>query len=229
LRCVFDTNALVSALLLPDSNPRQALDIVLRKGKVLLSFAALAELYEVLSRKQFRRYIDEQDIRSYLAALMQTHYHTATKYMELYSELATRCDLRFHISVESDRDRLPGLPRPASSVAKRLQAAKTLKAAGLRVVITVSPLLPIREPCTFFQRIADVADAVVIDHFIEGDGTPNGSRTMKTALPDAMSAVDPHSIDLEYRDQMIGIAQEIMPGRVGVNVDGFAGCFLPPP
>ena len=42
---------------------------MLRKGKVLLSFAALAELYEVLSRKQFRRYIDEQDIRSYLAAL----------------------------------------------------------------------------------------------------------------------------------------------------------------
>lgn len=69
MRCVFDTNALVSALLLPDSKPRQALDLVLRKGKVLLSFAALAELYEVLGRKQFRRYVDEEDIRSFLAAL----------------------------------------------------------------------------------------------------------------------------------------------------------------
>jgi len=36
---------------------------------VLLSFAALAELYEVLSRKQFRRYVDDADIRSFLAAL----------------------------------------------------------------------------------------------------------------------------------------------------------------
>jgi DNA repair photolyase len=161
--------------------------------------------------------------------IVQTHSHTATKYMALYSELATRCDLRFHISVESDRDRLPGLPPPASSVAKRLETAKTLKAAGLRVVITVSPLLPIREPSTFFTRIASVADAVVIDHFIQGDGTPEGSRTMKTALPDAMSALDPNSVALEYRDQMVGVAQEIMPGRVGVNVDGFAGRFLPPP
>ena len=69
MRCVFDTNVLVSALLLPDSKPRHALDMALRKGKVLLSFAALAELYEVLSRKRFRRYVDEEDIRSFLAAL----------------------------------------------------------------------------------------------------------------------------------------------------------------
>jgi uncharacterized protein len=69
LRCVFDTNVLVSALLLPDSKPRKALDLALRKGKVLLSFSTLAELYEVLSRKQFRRYVDDEDVRSFLAAL----------------------------------------------------------------------------------------------------------------------------------------------------------------
>jgi len=69
LRCVFDTNVLVSALLLPESKPRQALGLALRKGKVLLSFAALAELYEVLTRKRFRKYVDEEDIRSFLAAL----------------------------------------------------------------------------------------------------------------------------------------------------------------
>jgi uncharacterized protein len=69
LRCVFDTNVLVSALLLPDSTPRHSLDRALARGKVLLSFAALAELYEVLSRKQLRRYIDDGDIRNFLAAL----------------------------------------------------------------------------------------------------------------------------------------------------------------
>ena len=69
MRCVFDTNVLVSALLLPDSAPRHALDRALAQGKVLLSFAALAELYEVLSRKQFRRYADDADIRSFLATL----------------------------------------------------------------------------------------------------------------------------------------------------------------
>jgi len=69
LRCVFDTNVLVSALLLPDSKPRHALDMAVREGKILLSFAVLAELYEVLSRKRFRRYVDEEDIRSFVAAL----------------------------------------------------------------------------------------------------------------------------------------------------------------
>jgi putative PIN family toxin of toxin-antitoxin system len=69
LRCVFDTNVLVSALLLPDSKPRHALELAIQKGRVLLSFATLAELYEVLGRKKFLRYIDEDDIRSFLAAL----------------------------------------------------------------------------------------------------------------------------------------------------------------
>lgn len=75
MRCVFDTNVLVSALLLPDSKPRQSLNLALQKGKVLASFAVLAEIYEVLSRKQFRRYVDEEDIRSFLAALTrETEY-----------------------------------------------------------------------------------------------------------------------------------------------------------
>jgi putative PIN family toxin of toxin-antitoxin system len=69
LRCVFDTNVLVSALLLPDSKPRQCLDLALHKGKVLISFATLAEIREVLGRKQFRRYFDEEDVRIFIAAL----------------------------------------------------------------------------------------------------------------------------------------------------------------
>lgn len=69
MRCVFDTNVLISALLLPDSKPRRALDVAVHKGRLLLSFAVLAELHEVLTRKQFRRYIDEEDFRSFVGAL----------------------------------------------------------------------------------------------------------------------------------------------------------------
>ena len=69
MRCVFDTNVFISALLSPKSKPREAVDLASRKGAILLSFEALAELNEVLGRKQFRRYIDEDDIRRFLAAL----------------------------------------------------------------------------------------------------------------------------------------------------------------
>jgi putative PIN family toxin of toxin-antitoxin system len=69
LRFVFDTNVLVSASLLPNSKPRKALDLAFNQGKLLLSLAALAELCEVLSRKRFRRYISEEDIRIFIAVL----------------------------------------------------------------------------------------------------------------------------------------------------------------
>lgn len=69
MRFVFDTNVLVSALLLADSTPRQAFDRAIGHGKALLSFEVLAELNEVLGRKQFRKYVDEEDVRRFLAAL----------------------------------------------------------------------------------------------------------------------------------------------------------------
>jgi len=158
--------------------------------------------------------------------IIQTHTHRVVKYLDLYPELARRCELRFHISIESDIERLPGLPPPASTIARRLGAAYTLRATGLRVVITVSPLFPIENPQSFFERIAAVADAAVIDHFIEGDGTPNGSRTLKTPLPGAMRGVLAESVHLEYRNRIVEIARQVMPGRIGVCVDGFAGRFL---
>jgi DNA repair photolyase len=157
--------------------------------------------------------------------ILQTHSHRVTAYTALYRELARACDLRIHISVESDRETLPGLPPPASPVQRRLEAAALLRAAGLRVVITVAPLLPIADPQRFFAHVALSADAVVVDHFIGGDGSQDGGRTRRTALPAAMASVDPTSTALDYRDRMVAIARAIMPGRVGVGVDGFAGRF----
>ncbi len=110
-------------------------------------------------------------------------------------------------------------------MARRFEAAATLSQAGFRVVITVSPLLPIARPEAFFERIASTADAVVIDHFILGDGTPTGGKTTRTALPAAMAAVDPASTSLGYRDRRVVRARAIMPGRVGVSAAGFAGRF----
>jgi hypothetical protein len=144
-------------------------------------------------------------------------------FIDVLEELSSHCELRCHLSIETDRERLPGLPPPASSVEDRFRAAAALLEAGLNVVVTVSPLLPIDEPERFFERIAGVARAVVLDHFIGGDGSTNGGRTLRTGLPDAMAVVDPTSICLEYRDRMGAIAERFLPGRVGYHIDGFAG------
>lgn len=155
--------------------------------------------------------------------IVQTHTHLVTERLDAIVALAERCALRVHVSIESDRDRLPGLPPPASPVARRLEAAAALRAAGIRVVVTVAPLLPIGDPDGFFARVAACADAVVIDHFIAGDGSPDGARTRRTPLPAAMAALDPASVELGYRDAMVAAAERRMPGRVGVGIDGFAG------
>ncbi|MGE3818067.1 MAG: hypothetical protein AB7I30_01410 [Isosphaeraceae bacterium] len=157
--------------------------------------------------------------------IVQTHSPAVVESLESLQSLSKRCDLRVHVSIETDRDRLPGLPAPASPVARRFSAAKALRAAGLRVVVTVSPLLPIANPNAFFAEVAASADAVVLDHFIGGDGTANGSRTVRTPLPSAMAAVDPESVTLAYRDRMAEEARRHLPGRVGIGIDGFAGRY----
>ncbi len=151
--------------------------------------------------------------------------HLVTSYMDLYSDLAGRCRLRFHVSVETDRERLPGLPPPASPVAKRLQACAALRQAGHCTVVTAAPLLPIDDPQQFFTEVGRVADAVVLDHFVIGDGTPDGRLTRRTELPAAMASVNPLSVELSYREQMALVARRCMPGRVGVSMDGFAGLY----
>jgi hypothetical protein len=157
--------------------------------------------------------------------ILQSHSHHVADYLDLYPRLSARTELRFHISIETDRDKLPGLPPSASPVRKRMDAARRLKEAGLRVIVTVAPLLPIDRPEEFFCDLRDVADGVVIDHFIGGDGSADGSRTLRTALPIAMAGVMPDSVTLDYRDEMVRIARNYFPGAVGVNIDGFAGRF----
>lgn len=157
--------------------------------------------------------------------VLQTHTHRVLEYLPSIQQLAEKCRLRVHISIETDREEIPGLPPHSSSIERRFAACAALRAAGIPTVVTVSPLLPIAAPRKFFSRIAEVADAVVLDHFIQGDGSEDGSRTTKTGLPAAIAAIDPEALTLSYRDRMAEIAREFLPGRVGINIDGFAGRY----
>jgi DNA repair photolyase len=155
--------------------------------------------------------------------IVQTHSHRVLDATEQFVDLADRAALRVHISIETDRERIPGLAGHGSPVDRRFEAAEALKRSGVFVVVTVAPLLPIADPDEFFRRVARSADAVVLDHFIGGDGSRDGGRTRRTRLPEAMAAIDPESIGLEYLDRMAEIAERFLPGKVGIGRDGFAG------
>jgi len=68
-RFVFDTNTIISGLLVPDSKPRQAFDRAQEQGSILISMPVLAELNEVLSRKKFDGYLPEEKRKRFLTAL----------------------------------------------------------------------------------------------------------------------------------------------------------------
>jgi DNA repair photolyase len=159
------------------------------------------------------------------ALVVQTHSPDVARERELLSALKQRCRLRVHVSIESDRDRLPGLPPPAASVERRLAALAQLREAGIFSVATLAPLFPIAEPQAFFRRLDACADAVVVDHFVGGDGSPGGARTRRTALPAALEQLLPGASQPAYRDEVVALARALLPGRVGVGQDGFAGRY----
>ena len=61
LRAVFDTNVVVSAMLLPLSIPRRAFDRGMREGRMLISAATTTELDEVIHRPKFDKYLSEEE------------------------------------------------------------------------------------------------------------------------------------------------------------------------
>jgi uncharacterized protein len=71
VRAVFDTNVMVSAVLLPRSIPRRAFDRAQEQGKILTSVATIDELNAVLRRPHFDKYVREAQRLEFLALLIQ--------------------------------------------------------------------------------------------------------------------------------------------------------------
>ena len=156
--------------------------------------------------------------------ILQTHATAILDDLPLIARLSEHCRLRVHVSIEGDTERLPGLPPPPATVAGRIELLRQLRDAGIFAVACLSPLYPMEHPAAFFEQLAGAgASAVVIDHFIEGDGTAEGVRTWKTDLPRSMEAVDPESTQLAYRDRIAAIARTYLP--VGISAAGFAGQY----
>ncbi|QPJ63654.1 MAG: hypothetical protein G3M70_00245 [Candidatus Nitronauta litoralis] len=156
--------------------------------------------------------------------ILQTHSTSILDDKDLIRALSGKTDLRVHISIETDREHIQGLNKQACGVEERIEAVHNLSDAGLFVVVCMAPLLPMEHPERFFRKLARAgAQAVVVDHFIEGDGTATGSRTLKTVLPEKMEALMPASVQLNYRDEIASIARRFLP--TGISAAGFAGNY----
>jgi putative PIN family toxin of toxin-antitoxin system len=77
-RWVFDTNTLVSRLLVPSGTAARAVDLALAHGVLLVSEVTLAELAEVLWRPKFDPYLNEAQRRQFFSLLAGIAQDVAT-------------------------------------------------------------------------------------------------------------------------------------------------------
>ncbi|MFM7788626.1 MAG: putative toxin-antitoxin system toxin component, PIN family, partial [Microcystis panniformis] len=66
MRVVVDTNILVSFAIRPNENFERMFDFLARQGIILISDDTVAELFTVLNREKFRKYIRQDSAMDYI-------------------------------------------------------------------------------------------------------------------------------------------------------------------
>ena len=71
MRCVFDTNAIISAMLSRTTTPGVALASAYETGEILVSVPLMRELHDVVSRPKFDRYVTPSERERFLGLLLR--------------------------------------------------------------------------------------------------------------------------------------------------------------
>lgn len=71
MRCVFDTNAIISAMLFRTATPGVALASAYDTGEILVSVPLMRELHDVVSRPKFDRYVTPSERERFLGLLLR--------------------------------------------------------------------------------------------------------------------------------------------------------------
>ncbi len=167
--------------------------------------------------------------------VLQTHTPYPLWDLEALRALARRvADLCVNISVETDREQMgDGFPPHATPLGERIEALGRLRQAGIRTVAVVAPMLPIDDPGAFARRLGEAADRVLLDHFLLGDGSPNGLRTQRTGFPARLEAAGLSAwTSLDRFEEICATFRDVLGSeRVLVSCEGFnapgPGCASP--
>lgn len=157
--------------------------------------------------------------------VIQSHTPLVVEDLSLLQQLQQECDVRIHITVETDNPSLPApFPKQAYSPHARIRALHALRAAGLDAVATVSPLLPLDDPLRFADELEGSCTRVILDHYLLGDGSKEGQRTNRTAFPRLLrEAGYDEWTTLEKFHEIVDVFRHVFGDheRVGVSREGF--------
>ncbi|HUY19181.1 MAG TPA: radical SAM protein [Candidatus Binataceae bacterium] len=106
--------------------------------------------------------------------LVQTRSPMVERDLDLLRALGERVIVS--LTIETDDDAVRRALTPTSpSVARRIQCAQRIGAAGVFVQVTVAPMMP-NHPARFAAMLDEVARRVIVDTYFDGDGA-HGRRS----------------------------------------------------
>ena len=159
--------------------------------------------------------------------VIQSHHTLVDRDIDLIAELSARCDV-VGLADGGDRHgpraRLPAARQPAGPPPGD---PRSVPRRGIPTQATLSPLLPVADPESFARRLDDACDRVILDHYLIGDGSPNGWRTRRTSFAERLERAGfGEWNDLaklwEVRDRFAAVlgARRVLVGREGFNAIG---------
>jgi DNA repair photolyase len=155
--------------------------------------------------------------------VIQTRSPLVGQDLDLIAALAGRCELWLSMTVETDLERVPGLPNHATPIRNRIATLQRFRDRGVPTQATVSPLLPLADRQKFAQDLAAACDRVILDHYLLGDGSNHGLRTKRTGFPKMLE-------DAGFAEwnglgkfwEVKGVFDRVLgPHRVLISADGF--------
>jgi DNA repair photolyase len=156
--------------------------------------------------------------------VIQTHATLVERDIDIVEILSRQCRLWVSITIETDMDELPPVfPRHASLPSRRTQTLAMFHGRGIPTQATVSPLLPLRDPVSFAEKLDAACDRVILDHYLIGDGSKNGLRTKRTGFGELLTAAGFEEwTHLEKLWEIRDVLQRVLgQDRVLVSCEGF--------
>lgn len=194
-----------------------------RRGPVRIFFSSVTDPYLPQERRYLltRRLLEAMVEAPPDRLILQTHTPGPLRDLDLLARI--RCDLSVQISVETDRESLPGFPPHAFPPAERLQALARIREAGLRAVGVVAPLMPLGDPEAFARALDRCCTSVIVDHYLIGDGSPGGARTKRRGVPEMLNRAGfGRWTTLAALQETAEIFRRVLgKERVGVGAEGF--------
>ena len=194
-----------------------------RRGPVRIFFSSVTDPYVAQERRYgVTRALLEAMVRDPPDKLvLQTHTPGPLRDLDLLEML--ECELTVQVSVETDYEKLPGLPPHAYAPARRLEALETIKGRGLNAVGVVAPLLPLRDAEAFARDLDRCCTSVIVDHYLVGDGSKDGARTKRRGLPDILEREGFEKwTRIDVLHETADLFRRVLgPDRVGVSAYGF--------